>query len=156
MKRLLLPILLLFSGIVTAQKTPDYGLYRIRIVDTNKIIQAEIQPVTSKVHPERQLFYYWYNANTIHFSQGGFSGNLLNGTYTEYYLKLNLQKQGNFKNGLKDGKWKSWNEDGTLREISQWKNGSRLADTAVSFWSRFNLLKKKRLDKKKQAGYHRS
>lgn len=108
-----------------AQKMPDYGLHKIRITDTDKTILAEVIPVTSNPDVQPDLKYYWYAANKIHTLQGGYSGQLLNGVYTEFYLNKNLKTQGIFKKGLKDGIWKEWNEQGILTRLVNWDLGIR-------------------------------
>ena len=126
-----------------SQKLPDYGLNKVRITEQNKIIVAEIEPVSSHPSIKPNLYYYWYNANTIHISQGGFSGKLLNGPYIEYYTDKNLKEQGNFKKGLKDGVWKSWNEEGTLTSVTNWKRGSEVFGKKPPIWKRIHLFRKK-------------
>jgi len=124
MKKILLFILLcpLFAH---AQKLPDFGFDKVRIVTSDKIIQTETLPVSSDPDIESDRFYYWYSAGAIHSTQGGFSGTLLNGSYNEYYLDKNLKQQGIFNKGLKDGIWKSWSDNGTLTEMYTWKEGLR-------------------------------
>src|SRR3978361_1257752 len=101
MKKILVLLFCLIPVYCVAQKLPDFGLNRIRIAQVDKIIQAEIDPVSSEPSVKSKLVYYWYSANAIHITQGGFSGKLLNGIYTEYYLDRNLKEQGRFKKGLK-------------------------------------------------------
>ncbi len=143
-------ILFLFTFFISAslcaQQMPDYGLNRVRIIQADKIILAEIKPLKSSPDIKSNLFYYWYDANQIHSSQGGFSGKLLNGQYAEFYLNKNLKQQGVFKKGLKDGVWKSWNEDGTLSAQSTWKNGAIVTVSTVSFWDKLNVFKRKPKD----------
>jgi antitoxin component YwqK of YwqJK toxin-antitoxin module len=143
MKRIVTILLFFISGSVSAQKYQDYVLDKVRIVEPDKIIQAELIPITTEPGIKSDRFYYWYSSNKIHFSQGGFSGKLLNGVYYEYYLNKNLKEQGNFKKGLKNGTWKSWNEDGTLSPVSVWKNGVIVRKNPHSFWKKVNIFKRK-------------
>jgi len=140
MKKILFVILLPLWGTVYAQKMPDPGFYKVRINESDKMILAEIHPVDDP-HTKPDLFYYWYSANAIHATQGGFSGQLLNGQYSEYYLNKNLRQQGFFKNGLKSGIWKTWNEDGTLKATSTWEKGRLVPNGASSFWRSFDVFK---------------
>jgi antitoxin component YwqK of YwqJK toxin-antitoxin module len=140
-RNILLFFYLLISTTVIAQKMPDFGMNRVRIVEPDRVIQLEVKPVTSEPGIKSDRLYYWYSSNKVHYSQGGFSGKLLNGQYTEYYPNLNLKEQGIFKKGLKDGVWKSWNEDGTLHSEMKWHNGK--PGKTVSFWSKLNILKGK-------------
>src|SRR5258708_1659280 len=140
MKRILLILLLLTSGSAYAQKLPDIGLNKVRIIESDKTIVAEIYPAGSKPNIKTDLYYFWYSANMIHATQGGFSGSLLNGQYTAYYLNKNLKEQGSFKKGLKNGVWKTWNEDGTLNQASTWKDGFIVSETPISFWKKLNVF----------------
>jgi len=143
MKRIIVVLLFFISGYVHAQKLSDYGFDKVRIIEADRIIQAEIKPVDSDPGIKADRFYYWYDDNTIHASQGGFSGKLLNGLYVAYYLNHNLKEQGVFKKGLKDGIWKSWNEDGALGQVANWKNGMPASQRSASFWDKLNILKRK-------------
>src|ERR1700728_4802757 len=100
MKRIIIVLLFFVSGSLYAQKQSDYGFDKVRIVQADKIIQAEIIPVDNEPGAKADRIYYWYDNNNIHLSQGGFSGKLLNGLYESYYLDHNLKEQGIFKKGL--------------------------------------------------------
>ena len=126
-----------------AQKLPDSGFDKMRIIASDKIIQADLKPVESSPNIKSDRRYYWYSANAIHSTQGGFSGRLLNGLYAEYYLDKNLKEQGTFKKGLKDGLWKKWNDDGTLSNKSIWKNGLEVQPNKLPFYKRWNPFRKK-------------
>jgi hypothetical protein len=137
--------LILFTLPAFAQKMPDYGLHKIRITDTGKTIVAEVIPVTSMPDVKSTLQYYWYAANTIHILQGGFSGQLLNGSYREFYLNKNLSKEGDYKKGLKNGQWNEWTESGVLKSSITWDNGVKSGK--FSFFNPDGSLK--------QSGYYR-
>ncbi|HZX59368.1 MAG TPA: hypothetical protein VFE54_11605 [Mucilaginibacter sp.] len=143
MKHIFLSLLCFISVTAFAQKMPDYGLYKVRVILPDKIVIAEINPIASKITEKPTLFYYWYEANQIHTTQGGFSGKPLNGQYIEYYPDKNLKEEGYFKRGLKNGPWKSWNEDGTLAVSSTWKNGLLVPGEKVSLWKKLNIFRKK-------------
>jgi hypothetical protein len=145
MKKIIIALLLLVPLLASAQKMPDMGLNKFRINEPDKTIVAETNEVSSAPTPKPGLFYFWYSANMIHSTQGGFSGTLLNGMYTEYYLNKNLKEQGIFKKGLKDGAWKSWKEDGTLSETVTWKKGIVVVKSPVKkkFWHKLHFFKRK-------------
>jgi antitoxin component YwqK of YwqJK toxin-antitoxin module len=96
---------------------------KVHIVDSDQNIQAETIPVNSEPDLYNDRFYFWYSSNRIHSTQGGYSGRLLNGNYKEFYPGKALKEEGYFKEGLKDGIWKSWNEYGNLVEQYTWKKG---------------------------------
>jgi hypothetical protein len=145
MKKGVFVILLLFvCRLASAQIYPDYGLTKIRLIDSGKTIELEINPVKHEPTVKSGLFYYWYSANQMHSTQGGYSGQLLNGLYTEYYQNKNLKEQGAFNRGLKDGLWKSWNKDGTLKQAVTWDSGVISNEKKTSIWQRINIFKKDR------------
>lgn len=143
MKKIVVILFFLCPGVLYAQKMPDRGFNKIRIPDTGKTILAEINPVDHLPKPKAGLYYFWYDANLIHSTQGGYSGKLLNGEYAEYYLNKNLKEKGSFKKGLKDGDWRIWNEDGTLAQRATWKKGMILVPDSASFWRRFHIFRKR-------------
>ena len=143
MKKLFIILLFFSSGPAYAQKLSDYGFYKVRLIESDQIIQAEINPFSSEPGIKSDRLYYWYSSNGIHSSQGGYSGKLLNGWYNAYYLNKNLKEQGIFKKGLKDGIWKNWKEDGTLSLVTRWKKGLVVPDDSVPFWKKLPFIKKR-------------
>ncbi|MBB2144011.1 hypothetical protein GM921_00810 [Pedobacter sp. LMG 31464] len=102
------------SALATYHHTITYTNYKESFL-TAKEQQSKL--IDNKAH------YYWYSNNQLHATQGGFSGKLLDGPYTAIYLNGNLKEQGLFKNGLKQGIWKVWNEDGILLSQKTYQNG---------------------------------
>ncbi|MEN0052362.1 MAG: hypothetical protein AAGC65_01770 [Mucilaginibacter sp.] len=123
MRSALLLFLICSPLILMAQKMPDYGNTQVRINDTDKTIRAGIEAVPSNPKTYPDLNYYWLGGGIIHQLQGGYSGQLLHGSYQEYDLRKNLRMQGTFQRGLKDGIWKTWNESGKLVSIVTWDKG---------------------------------
>jgi hypothetical protein len=142
-KNWILVLLSLLCSAAYAQKLPDFGSDQVRIILPDKIIVARTEPISSNPSIKPGRFYYWYSAGAIHSTQGGFSGKLLNGQYTEYYPDRNLKEQGNFKKGVKDGLWHSWNADGTLSATVTWRRGSAVRATKVPLWKRLHLFRRK-------------
>ena len=58
----------------------------------------------------------------------------LHGICTNYWYNNNKVDEVNYINGLKDGFYKSWNKDGTLRSEEHYKNGS-LNGKSTFWWS---------------------
>lgn len=86
-------------------------------------ITAQLIPVRGLVTIHTNKMYHWYSSNKISITQGGYSGQLLNGRFTDVYLNKNLKEQGWFDAGLKTGEWKSWNMQGRLLETIIWVKG---------------------------------
>jgi len=151
MKKLIIIIFCCIVKTVFGQDLPNSGFEKVRLLEADKEIVAEIRVPNKNVHTKKDLFYAWYQANTIHSTQGGYSGKLLNGQYTEYYQNRNLKEQGTYKNGLKTGNWRDWKEDGTLLYQHTWKDGTMLPDSTVSFWKRLPFIHKKKSQPVKEA-----
>lgn len=81
--------------------------------------------ITSQVISTYHLYrrYYWFKSGKINFSDGGSTGALLHGQYTKSYQGTHLLEQGEFVFGLKNSQWKEWYDNGQLKEITNWKNG---------------------------------
>jgi hypothetical protein len=78
-----------------------------------------------KVLPKNDSYYHWLSGSSINVTQGGFSGKLLNGSFESFFLNKNLKESGQFVNGLKVGKWKSWDDKGVLTDKYVWKGGKK-------------------------------
>jgi len=141
MKKAILIVLLFVSGAAIAQDYPDYGLTKLRLTDSGRTIEVEVNPVKRAPTVKTDLFYYWYSANQVHVTQGGYSGQLLNGHYLAYYSDKNLKQEGMFKKGLKDGVWKAWDRKGKLTETLKWKDGVIVAESQP-IWKKIPFLRK--------------
>lgn len=67
--------------------------------------------------------YAWFSGNRINWTQGGYSGKLLDGPYSEFYENKALKTQGSFDMGLKSGEWKSWTEKGLPDSVVNYSHG---------------------------------
>lgn len=105
------------------QSVKDLVVEQATINLPDQTIVVEFKSVKSKVLPDSEKWYFWYAANQIHATQGGFSGKLLNGTCSSFHLNKNLKEAGKFKKGLKIGFWNAWSENGNLKEKTSWKSG---------------------------------
>jgi len=72
---------------------------------------------------EDTLHYHWFKSQAIHVTQGNSEGNVLDGSYTKFYISGQMAEQGSFDKGLRDGTWKSWYESGNLKTIYNYSNG---------------------------------
>lgn len=89
----------------------------------NEEIHLNLVNNDRKIHPHNNRKYYWFENGNINFTQGDFSGKLLNGEYLVYYKNGELKEKGNFKFGVKEGIWKDWFLNGYLHSISFYKWG---------------------------------
>lgn len=100
----------------------DYYLNKQLSYDDHKVTFSISE---DDLNPVRLKTYYWYKAQKIHASVGDYSGELLHGDFTKYYMSNQLAEKGKFRLGLKDGVWKSWYENGALKTVQSWRRGIR-------------------------------
>lgn len=107
-----------------AQKELKEQRYRkIYLSQGEKKVEAGIA-LNEQTKTREENTYYWYDNNTIHQTQGSYSGYLLDGEYNEYtYPENKLAAQGQYKKGLKNNKWIYWYENGNIRLVENWKKG---------------------------------
>lgn len=110
---------------VVAQKAYNWGDTKIHLLDSGRQIVAEILPLKKRFAPKPSRLYYWYANNRIQKTQGGYSGKILQGNYTEYWPNKNVKEQGEFYHGLKNKEWKYWNEYGFLWKRITWTEGEK-------------------------------
>lgn len=96
---------------------------RVTTVEADRSITAYVLPVKREPVVDPDVTYYWFKAGRIHHTQGGFSGRLLNGHFTSFYLAKNLKEEGYFKKGVRSGLWRNWRENGILERAAYYRKG---------------------------------
>lgn len=86
-------------------------------------IKAHVRVTEKKLKSRQRGLYFWYHANKIHSNEGGFSGKLLHGKYTETNLQGKMICSGELRNGQKHGQWKYWYNSGKIQRFENWKKG---------------------------------
>ena len=122
MKTYIIPryILIFFSFILVSFSDP-YTIKRI----SDKDFRYEFYTTEKKTTPKTSKTYYWFKGGLIHEAQGGIAGDLLNDKFTKMYHSNQLAEQGQFKNGLRVGTWKTWHQNGILATTLSYSNGLR-------------------------------
>ena len=121
--------LLMVTGVFDVQaqsykKAADLEAYRHHLSYADYQVSFFTLPSdakTGKTKLERN--YHWLAGRQINVTSGGYSGKLLHGSFTSFYLDKQLKEQGDFKKGLKQGEWKKWNADGSLASRIHYSNG---------------------------------
>jgi antitoxin component YwqK of YwqJK toxin-antitoxin module len=90
----------------------------------DSVIKLYILEDVPEMDIKKDRMYYWFTLNQIHKTKGGYSGKVLNGLYQVFNSTNDLIEQGEFKNGLKTGKWTRWYKNGQIANISNWVNGT--------------------------------
>lgn len=138
----LLAFVFSISGFVGVAQSTIRPLENQEIVlsSNDSTVRLNICNTNPKVKLRSNLRYYWYLSHTVYSNQGGYSGHLLNGHYLVFDKQMRLKVEGNFKNGLKEGVWKSWGNNGCLESEYFWHRGLR-AGTALLYNSMGNVYK---------------
>ncbi len=105
--------------VIVTSFTDPYSIKRIS--DAN--FRYEFYTSTKEIKPKPAKVYFWFKGGAIHSATSGVSGQLLNGNFKKFYHSNQLAEEGNYKNGLKVGLWKSWFENGNLKTTQYWKSG---------------------------------
>lgn len=92
-----------------------------RISDLN--FRYEFYTTEKKVNPKTNKIYFWFKGGLIHNSQAGISGELLHDKFIKMFHSNQLAEQGEFKNGLKVGLWRTWHPNGIIQTTQQWNYG---------------------------------
>lgn len=112
--------LLLLSFSLISFSDP-YSIKRI----SDKDFRYEFYTTDKKIKTKSDKIYYWFKGGLIHNAQAGIAGELLNEKFTKMYHSNQLAEQGYFKNGLKNGLWKTWHKNGMIETTQKWSNGVR-------------------------------
>lgn len=103
------------------------GIKRIRevsiITDTTKIVAEIWMPEHHAKKLKTDVYYAWYYRQSIHFTEGDFTGQVLHGEYKLFSKSGNLLIKGYYQKGLKNNTWKYWSLNGDLIKTSEYKNG---------------------------------
>lgn len=103
---------------------PDNNYQAIRIEQGDSIVVFNIGS-KQEVKTIPEATYFWFNSKEIKYTQGGFSGNPLDGKYEVFYPNGNLKSKGSFTLGLKDGEWLSWHANQRLAATLNYRKGVR-------------------------------
>src|SRR6218665_1209092 len=115
--RKLLCVFVCITQLLHAQKvSPDR--YTVYVNYPSYSVKAEVSTLPSKFRAIKELEYYWYYSNRIMHTQGGCEGKLLNGQFTSFYISNSLKEKGTFKQGLRNGEWICWFDNGMISETS--------------------------------------
>jgi len=102
-----------FSGVSLKKRISDAS-FRYEFYTTNKTPSAKTK-----------RSYYWFKGGAIHNSEAGIGGELLHNDFRKFYHSNQLAEDGRFNNGLKEGYWKSWFENGVLQSTTYWHKGRK-------------------------------
>lgn len=97
---------------------------KITLTTGDSVIIFHVVGEPRDIKLQKERFYWWYSGGKLKSTQNGYSGKLLNGAYLLQTNNKDILIQGNLKDGLKVGVWKSWYpQTGHLQSIESWKNG---------------------------------
>ncbi|PXY41160.1 hypothetical protein DMB65_09405 [Flavobacterium cheongpyeongense] len=111
----------LFLTFTLVSFADPYTLKRI----SDKDFRYEFYTTDKKIAPKLDKTYYWFKGGLIHEAQGGFAGVLLHDKFIKMYHSNQLAEQGQFKEGLRIGLWKTWYPNGALATTLTYYKGLR-------------------------------
>lgn len=121
--KIILGLLLICSLPLTAQTINTKQLNLI-VTYPDSVIKLTAYNGDKQVKVKDNCLYYWYANNQVHCNKAGYSGKLLDGTYSVFDRAQKLIAAGTYKMGRKDGVWKYWYTNGQLKTVEEWSNGS--------------------------------
>ncbi|KQX15074.1 toxin-antitoxin system YwqK family antitoxin [Flavobacterium sp. Root420] len=111
--------LLLFFSLFLVSFSDPYAIKRIS--DAN--FRYEFYTTDKIIKVKDHKIYYWFKGGAIHSAESGIAGTLLHHKFLKMYHSNQLAEQGQFKEGLKVGIWKTWHQNGTIESVQKWKKG---------------------------------
>lgn len=85
--------------------------------------REELQITLNTPKPKKKRKYYWFRFGDIHITSSNYSGYLLDGTYNKFNNNFGLLEKGIFHEGLKTGNWIAWYTNGSEATNTRYKNG---------------------------------
>ncbi len=110
---------LTLSFSLKAQENTYAAVFR----DSGRLYRASVLLSATDIEHDNSATYYSYYQDEVHATQGGHAGRLLHGPYEVLGPDNQLLITGNFREGLKDGLWKYWHDNGKLKATEEWKHG---------------------------------
>ncbi len=105
----------------------DYPLNNMVTINYHDyLVYAHFTREEGTITIDDDKYYYWFAANDIKKTRGGYDGKILHGLYSAFYMNKNLKEKGKFHYGLKKGEWKEWYRNGELKEKSFYKKGENI------------------------------
>lgn len=116
MKAITIILLLWSPSFLWAQK-------RVFMTDFGKVEGNVKSASTFKAKTVDSLRYFFVDGNEFTSLEGKCLGDVLHGEVTYYNKKGDPIANGKFNNGLKNGRWLHWDNNGKIREIVNWRKG---------------------------------
>lgn len=105
---------------------PDFNHgNQLTVLQGDTIYMIRVGQPKKGFEPVTDMTYTWFDKGRLGRSQGGYSGQLLDGRLVVKKKSGQLIRQGDYKMGLKIGTWLEWHDNGVVRSSIEWKNGIR-------------------------------
>ncbi|MES2629009.1 MAG: hypothetical protein V4616_08570 [Bacteroidota bacterium] len=114
---------LAFFGPATAHAQSETRITHRKIMFPGETHHFYVMDQHASVEVNNRVIYWWFKNNSVHQTQGGYDGLLIDGPYVIYYANNDLKEKGEFSKGRRNGNWKSWHTNGNLKTINTWKYG---------------------------------
>lgn len=140
--------IIIFYSCNPKYKLGEIGNYQVVLENSRADFYVYMLP--KKQNFDNSKYYYSYYNSKILTTKGAIAGKALHGKYKEMSFEGNLLANGEYVNGLKDGYWTFYNNQGNLTSDLTYKCGDTL--TVVNFYDNNGkvtntVLPKKRVEK---------
>lgn len=106
-----------------AQKMEETTHREVNIHFADSSIKSYFLLGQEKIRLKSDVYYFWYENNSIKINQGDYKGRLLDGKYEIVNRDGNLITKGEIRKGLKVNEWKDWHSNGDLLSVYNWTKG---------------------------------
>jgi hypothetical protein len=113
----------LSSSVYSQQKLEVAALNRVTLNRGDTTYQFYAVKPLSRIKFDQNKNYSWFVKDTILITQSGYDGKLLHGEFKVFHPNKNIIEEGVYKNGLKEGLWRLWYANGTLKQTVHWSKG---------------------------------
>jgi len=113
------------------------------VVLSEKELPEEIFFLPDQIKPYTGKCVVYFNNSEIVKQEMSFKNGKLEGTLINYYCNGNIKRKGEYSNGLYNGKWEQWAEDGKKLYEVHYQNDTLCGDFLT--WYSTGVLKQKGL-----------
>lgn len=126
---------LLISILTFAQGETPF-VHSVTSEDNGRVYQYSVIFQEMTIKTNSLVTYFWHRNGQLRSTRGDFSGNILHGNYQEFDKSGRMLEKGTFYYGTKDGEWKSWNRNGEIIRLENWKKGFLINRTSFELSKR--------------------
>ncbi|HLN74517.1 MAG TPA: hypothetical protein VK205_14590 [Prolixibacteraceae bacterium] len=114
-------IMLVFMHTLTQAVNPF--THSVTLENKDRVYQFSVIYQEINIRKNSHITYYWLRNGQLQTTIGDYAGNIVHGDYQEFSKSGKMLEKGTFIYGKKDGEWRSWNKNGEIIKLEQWRKG---------------------------------